>query len=114
MQQIRDLFYLAQVDGQYPGHCPFLATGISTEGADTYMFERENRETGETENISVAHYFQVTKGVRLRFPKLQCVEVCTCRHMLCCAALCRWNSAAGALGWGSPRGSIVRACLGFG
>ena len=64
------------MDGTYAGHNAFIATGVSSEGADQYMFQREtNKETHESETISVAHYFQVIKGIRLQFPKLQCVVV---------------------------------------
>jgi hypothetical protein len=39
------------------------------------MFTRRDRETGEEEEMSVAHFFQVIKQQPLRFPRLQCVLV---------------------------------------
>jgi hypothetical protein len=64
-----------QVEATYRGQAPILVTEVSKEGADKFMFTRRDRETGEEEEMSVAHFFQVIKQQPLQFPRLQCVLV---------------------------------------
>jgi hypothetical protein len=52
-----------------------IATGLSREGANQYMFEFTDRASGQTKEISVAEYFSKHLNQRLQFPALQCVTV---------------------------------------
>jgi hypothetical protein len=59
-----------------------IATGLSREGANHYMFEYDDRASGEKREISVADYFNQVLGQRLQFPALQCVTVCSTRVLI--------------------------------
>lgn len=69
---------ILQVKGTYGKsgkQTSFVATGLSREGANRFMFSMKDKATGEEREISVAEYFVKHQGVRLDFPGLQCITV---------------------------------------
>lgn len=63
----------------------FAARGLSKEGANKYIFNFMDKESGKEKKMSVAAYFTNILGIKLQFPALQCVTV----RFLCFQA---WSS----------------------